>query len=69
MGTQTKESNMESKEITEAFEAWYLEEYVIRSGARGRASRNLTKHEGEYISDHAAECFKVWCAAIKRMIK
>jgi hypothetical protein len=60
---------MDSKEITEAFEAWYLEEYVVRSGARGRASRHLALHLGQYISDHAAECFKVWCAAVKRMNK
>jgi hypothetical protein len=60
---------MNREEVTEAFEAWYSEEYVIRSGARGRASRNLTKHENEYISDHAAECFKVWAAAIRRMTK
>jgi hypothetical protein len=60
---------MNTEEIIEAFEEWYVGEYVIRSGAYGRASRNLTKHDGQYISDHAAECFKVWCAAIKRMRK
>lgn len=61
--------HLEVQEIREQFEAWYAETYLIRNGARGRASRNLTRHDGVYISDHAAECYTVWFAAITRMMK
>lgn len=61
---------IEMIEMMESFEAWYSNTYTIRGGARGRASRHLAKHEGVYISDHAAECFTVWCAAMNlRMSK
>lgn len=62
---------MTDEEIKAAFEAWYVEEYSssIRRGLRGRASIHLTQYEGEYISDHARNDFKVWSAAIKRMSK
>lgn len=59
---------MTHEELTESFEAWYADAYVVRSGARGRASRHLTKHDGQYISDHAAECFTVWYAAMNLRI-
>ena len=57
---------MSPEEIIEAFEAWYREEYVVRSGARGRASRHLEKHNGEYISDHARESFRIYCVGLQR---
>jgi hypothetical protein len=62
---------MTIEEMMETFEDWYAEEYShsIKRGARGRASNHLAKYEGEYISDHAKDNFKVWCAAIKRMVK
>lgn len=60
---------MDTEEIKAIFEQWYKAEYLIREGARGRASRHLMQYDGEYISDHAAECYKVWCAAYKRMNK
>jgi hypothetical protein len=62
---------MTHEELTESFEAWYAEEYShsIKRGARGRAGCHLTQFDGEYISDHARDNFKVWCAAIKRMVK
>lgn len=46
-----------------AFEAFYVKKNCVRKGARGRASRHLDQHEGEYISDHAAECWSVWVEA------
>jgi len=61
---------MTHEEMTETFETFYTNTYNIRYGARGRASRHLEKYDGVYISDHAAECFKVWCAAMNlRMSK
>lgn len=62
---------MTAEEIKTAFEEWYTEEYSssIRRGMRGRASIHLQQYEGEYISDHARNDFKVWTAAIKRMSK
>ena len=61
---------MTHEEIKAAFEAWYSEEYSfqMRRGA-GRAGHHLKQYEGEYISDHARDNFKVWCAACKRMMK
>jgi hypothetical protein len=56
---------MNVEEFRESFEAWYADHYTIRGGARGRASRHLTRYEGEYVSDHALECFTVWCAAME----
>lgn len=52
-------------DIRESFEEFYKETYVIRQGARGVASRHLERYKDEYISEHAAECYKVWCAAMK----
>lgn len=66
---------MTSEEITQAFEEWYSEEYSfqIRRGAAGRAGLHLRKYEGEYVSDHARNDYKVWCSAMceaaKRMSK
>lgn len=52
------------EQINEAFETFYKEEYIIRAGARGRASKHLEKHDGVYISDHANECYKVWVCGV-----
>lgn len=57
---------MTPEAIIEAFELWYKDEYVIRSGARGRASRHLEMYAGEYVSDHARESFKIYCEGMKR---
>lgn len=51
--------------IRETFESWYRSEYTIRGGARGRASRHLEMYEGDYVSDHARECYVVWMAAMR----
>lgn len=45
---------------TAEFETFYAETFNIRFGARGRASNHLAKHDGVYISDHAALCWLVW---------
>lgn len=53
------------EQVIESFETWYKKEYIVREGARGRASKHLMVHNDHYISDHAADCFKVWCAGIQ----
>lgn len=60
---------MTPEQIIESFESWYKEEYVVRDGARGVASRHLSTHNGEYISDHARELFKVWCTAVHQHLR
>lgn len=52
------------EQIQEAFESWYKEEYVIRQGARGRASRHLEQHDGAYISDHANESYRAFIVGV-----
>lgn len=62
---------MTHEELTESFEAWYKEEYEwsMKRGSTGRSGMHLKQYENEYISDHARDNFKVWCAAMKRMMK
>lgn len=52
------------EQINKAFEEWYKEEFVIRQGARGRASRHLEQHEGVYVSDHACECYRAFMVGV-----
>lgn len=59
---------MTPEEVIEAFEEYYRSEFVIRAGARGRASNNLERHKGEYISEHANLCFRVWCKGMQRAL-
>ena len=62
---------MTEEEIKVAFEEWYSEEnsWSIRRGSVGRAGCHLKQYDGEYVSDHASEAYKAWCAAFKRMGK
>lgn len=62
---------MTDEQLTESFEAWYSEEYrwEMKRAAPGRGGYSLKKYNGEYVSDHASNDFKVWCAAIMRVSK
>lgn len=57
------------EQIQKAFEEWYSEEFVIRRGARGRASHHLQQYEGVYISDHASECFRSFLVGVSFQFK
>lgn len=58
-------SKSEVTDMREVFEKWYTDRYSPRRGAYGRASHHLTQYEGEYVSDHARECYTVWQAALE----
>lgn len=55
--------------MNESFENWYSDvyEWEIKRGSRGQTGKHLTKYDGDYISNHARDNFKVWCAAMSRV--
>lgn len=60
---------MTEAEMKSSFEEWYSNEYAweMKRSAGGRGGCSLKQYNGEYVSDHATNAHKVWCAAIKRM--